>query len=83
MVGVEEPQLLVAMNGVEGVIDIQHDTPRHLPEAPAVELDHGPCHAQQGPCPGQVFQPRDGRLRAERVTVRQMIQHQLEGRVMP
>jgi hypothetical protein len=82
VVGVEEPQLLLAMDGVEGVVDIQHDTPWHLPEAAAVEPDHGPRHAQQGPCPRQVLQARDGRLRAERVTTRQMIQRQLEDRVM-
>ena len=32
--------------------------------------------------PGQVLQPRDGRLRAERGTVRQAVQRQLEGRVV-
>ncbi len=82
VVGVEQSQLLIAMNSIEGVVDVEHDAPRHLPEAGAVEPDHGPRHAQQGPCPGQVLQARDSRLRAERVATRQTVQSQLEGRVM-
>jgi len=46
MVGVEQPQLLPAMDGVEGVVDIERDAARHLPEARAVELHHGAAHAQ-------------------------------------
>ena len=33
VVGVEQPQLLPAMDGVEGVVDVEHDALRHLPEA--------------------------------------------------
>jgi len=50
------------VHSVEGVVDVEHDAPRHLPEAAAVELDHGPAHAQQGTRAGQVLDARDGRL---------------------
>jgi hypothetical protein len=82
VVGVEEPQLPLPMDSVERAVDIEHDAPRYMPEAVAVELDHGPAHTQQGSCPRQVLRARDGRLRAERVTAGQLVQRQLEGRVM-
>jgi hypothetical protein len=44
VVGVEEPQLLLAMDGVEGVIDVQHDAAGHLAEAGAVQPHHGAGH---------------------------------------
>jgi hypothetical protein len=31
--GVEQAELLVTMGGVERVVDVQHDAPRHLTEA--------------------------------------------------
>ena len=33
IVGVEQPQLLAAMGGVEGIVDVQHDPARHVTEA--------------------------------------------------
>jgi hypothetical protein len=69
VVGVEEPQLLPAMDRVEGVVHVQDDPAWHLAEAGAVERDHGAGHAQQRPRPRQVLQARDGRLRAERGTI--------------
>jgi hypothetical protein len=65
VVGVEQPQLLPAMHGIEGVVDVEHDPPWHLAEAVAVDLNHRPSHAQQAPYVGQVLQPRDGRLGTE------------------
>src|SRR5215217_4929430 len=65
VVGVEAPQLLLAVDGVESVVQVQHDPTRHPAEAGAVQPDHGPCHAQQGAQVGQVLKPRDGRLRAD------------------
>jgi len=83
VVGVEQPQLLRAVGGIEGVIHIEHDPPRHLAEAAAVELDHGPGHPQQGPRSRQVLQPRDGRLRAERRILGQVVERKLEDRIVP
>ena len=82
VVGVEEPQLLRAMHRVEGVVDVEDDPAGHLAEAAAVEPDHGPAHAQQRPRPRQVLEPRDGRLRAERGLLGQMVERELEHRVV-
>ena len=38
IVGIEQPQLLAAVHGVEGVVDVEHDPPRHLPEGRAVQV---------------------------------------------
>jgi hypothetical protein len=35
------------MDGVEGVVDIKRDAPRHLAEARAVERHHGARYADQ------------------------------------
>ena len=48
VMGVEEAELLVTMGGVERVVDVQHDAPRHLTEAGTVEIDHGTPYAHQG-----------------------------------
>ncbi len=81
--GVEQPQLLPAVDGIEGVVDGEHDAMRHLPEAAAVEPHHGARHPQQRPHVRQVLEPRDGRLRAERVAVGRTIQRELEDRIVP
>ena len=83
MMRVEQAKLLAAMHGIEGVIDIEHDAPRHLAEALAIVLDHGVPHAQQRTCIGQVLGARDGRLRAQVAPVRQTLHRQLEHRVVP
>jgi hypothetical protein len=64
VVGVEQPELLAAMGGIEGVVDVESDAAWRLVEAGAVEPDHGLAHPQQVTCPRQVLEPRDGRLRA-------------------
>ena len=64
VLGVGQPQLLAAVGSIEGVVDVEGDTAWHLAEAGVVEPDHGLAHAQQVTRPGQVLEPRDGRLRA-------------------
>jgi hypothetical protein len=81
VIGVEQPQLLGAVPAVEGVVDIEDDALWHLPKRGAVLLDQRPPQAQQRPNIGQVFQPRDRRLRAQFVTRGQPVQRQLEHRV--
>src|SRR5208282_6216408 len=62
---IEEPQLLAAMNRVERVVDVERDPSRDLPEGPAIKIDHGTAHAQQGASIGQVLQTGAGRLRTQ------------------
>jgi len=81
VMGVEEAQLLPAVNGIEGVVDIEHDPLRHLFEGRAIQIDHGSPHPQQGPRIGQVLQPGDGRLRAEFPIGRREIERHLEHRI--
>jgi len=64
VVGMEEGQLLATVNGIAGVVDVQHDPSRHLLEAVAEQLDHGGHHALERGRAGQVLQPAHGRLRA-------------------
>ena len=79
--GVEQAQLLAAMHPVEGVVDIEDDALGHPPERGAVLLDQRPAQAQQRPPVGQVFQPRDRRLRAQLLIRGQSVQRQLEHRI--
>ena len=44
VMGIEQAQLLVAMHGVEGIVDVEHDLLRSLPERGAVEVDQRPSH---------------------------------------
>ena len=62
---IEQPQLLAAMHGVERVVDIENDALGNLSERLAIKIDHGAAHAQKGARIGQVFQPRDRRLRTQ------------------
>ena len=78
---VEQAQLLAAMHAVEGVVDIEDDALGHRSERAAILLDERPPKAQQRPPVGEVFQPRDRRLRAQLLARRQAIQRQLEHRV--
>ena len=41
----EQAELLAAMDGIEGVVDVEGDAAWHLAEAVAVEADHGLAHA--------------------------------------
>ncbi len=73
--------MLAAVHAVESVVDIEHDALRHLAERGTVLLDQRPPQSQQRPCVGQVFQPRDRRLRAQFLIRGQPIQRQFEHRV--
>jgi len=66
VVRIEQAHLLLAVHGVERVVHVQHDLARHLAERRAIQVDHGPAHAKQRPCVGQVLQARNRRLRAQR-----------------
>ena len=79
--GVEQAQLLAAMDRVEGVVDIQRDPLRHLAERAAVDIDQSPAQAQQRPRIRQVLQPRDGRLRTQVPVRRHAFERQLEQRI--
>ena len=39
--GVEQPQLLAAINGIERVIDVERDPLGNLAKRRAIEIDHG------------------------------------------
>jgi hypothetical protein len=78
VVGIEHAQLLLAMGGIEVVVDVEHDPSWHLAEAVAVEIDHAVAHAQQATPVRQGLQPRDRRLRAQWSARRQAPHRQLE-----
>ena len=65
IVGIEQAQLLIAVNGIEGIIDVEHDLLGSLSERGAVQLDQGPSHAHQTASIGHVLQARECRLRGE------------------
>jgi hypothetical protein len=77
-VGIEQPQLLAAMNRVERVVDIENDALGDLPEGGAIKIDHGAAHAQQGAHVGQIFQPRNRRLRTQIAVGRRQIMRHFE-----
>ena len=60
--GVEQSQLLAAVDSIEGVVNVEDDPPRHLAKRPAIEIDESAAEAQQRAYIRQVLQPRDGRL---------------------
>jgi len=66
MVGIEQAQLLATMHGVEGVIEVEDNALGYGGEAVAIQIDHGPAHAQQRARIRQVFQARDCWLRTQR-----------------
>ncbi len=45
--GVEQRQLLAAMDGIGGVVDVEHDALGHALEAVAEQIDHRQPHARQ------------------------------------
>jgi hypothetical protein len=64
VVGVEQRELLTAVNPVLSVVDIKQDASRHRLEAVAEQLDHRRHHAFERGRAGQILQPADRRLRA-------------------
>jgi len=67
---------------VFGIVDVEHDPPRHLGEAVAEQLDHRHHHAFERHAAGQVLQPAHGRLRAQiGGALGQPADRHLEGRI--
>ena len=62
VVGVEERQLLLAVHGIVGVVDVEHDARRRAGEAAAIEIDLAEPDASQRAPVGNVLQPRQRRL---------------------
>jgi hypothetical protein len=83
IVGVEQAQLLAAVHGVEGVVDVEHDAARHLAKALAVVVDQGAAHAQQDVPVRQVLGARHGGLRTQVAVFGQPVHRQLEQRISP
>ena len=53
---IKEAQLLSAVNGIEGVVDVEHNAGGHLAEAVTIVIHHGTSHPQQGARVGQVLE---------------------------
>ena len=81
VMGVEQPQLLAAMDRIERVVDVERDPLGNLVEGRAIEIDHGAAHAQQRASVGQILQPRDRRLRTQLAIRRRQIERHLEHRI--
>src|SRR5512147_164578 len=47
VMGVEQAQLLAAVDRMEGVVNVEGDPPRHLAKRPAIEIDQSTAEAQQ------------------------------------
>src|SRR5512144_3160393 len=47
VMGVEQSQLLAAVDSIEGVVNVEGDPPRHLAKRPAIEIDQSTAKAQQ------------------------------------
>ena len=78
IMSVEQPQLLSAMNRIERVVNVERNPFGYLLERLAIKIDHGATHAQQGAGVGQVFQPRDRRLRTQFAIGGRQIERHLE-----
>jgi hypothetical protein len=83
VVGVEQRQLLPAVNRVAGVVDVQRDRGRLLREALAEQIHHHRRHPRRSHPRGHVLEPAHGRLRAQRrAALWQPARRQLEQRVI-
>jgi hypothetical protein len=82
VVGVEARELLLPVHAVQGVVDVEHDPPRHRGEAVAEQLDQGHHHPLESRGPGQVLEPAHRRLGAQvRAGLGQPADRHLERRV--
>jgi len=79
--GVEQRQLLAAVNGVERIVDVEGDPLGNRSERSAIQFDHGAAHPHERAHVRQVFQSRDRRLRAEFAVRRREIERHLEHRI--
>src|SRR5436853_3712284 len=68
IVGVEQRELLVAVNRIECVIDVEHDRSGLVAIAIAELVHHRGHHPAKLDLRGCVLQPRHGRLRTQRIT---------------
>jgi hypothetical protein len=59
---VEQRQLLLAMHGIIGVVDVEHDVARRPRETAAVEIDLAETDPRECAPVGDVLQPRQRRL---------------------
>jgi len=82
VMGIEERQLLVAVNHINSVIDVERHRCGRGRIAGAIEIDHDTHHPDQVAQPGRVLPARDSRLRAQiGPAVGQPPASELEGRV--
>ncbi len=65
VVGIEERQLLVAVNDIKGVIDVERHRRGRRRIAGAIEIDHDTHQPGQVAQRGRILPARDGRLRAQ------------------
>ena len=82
IVGVEEGQLLLAVGGIGGLVDVQRDGLGHAWERAAEEIDHRKPHARQIAPGGCVLQARQAGLAHQVIAaLGQPPAGQLEGRI--
>ena len=79
--GVEQPQLLAAVDRVERIVDVERDPCGNRRKGLAIEIHHRAAHPHEGANVGQIFQPRDRRLRTEFPIRRRQIERHLEHRI--
>ncbi len=79
--GVEQLQLLAAVNRVERVVDVERDPLGNLAERRAIEIDHGAAHPQQRASVRQILQPGDRGLRTQVPIRGRQIERHLEHRI--
>ena len=80
--GVEQRELLVAMNPVAGVVDVEHDRRRRGIEGTAEDVDQGSRQAPRLAERGRVLEPAHGRLRTEiAAALRRPADRQFEQRI--
>lgn len=83
VMGIEQAQLLAAMDRIKGVVDVEGDPTRDVAERRTVEIDQRPGQADERSLLGQILQPRNGRLRAQVPLRRQPFECDLEQRIVP
>ena len=82
VVGMEQGKLLATVDPIFGVVEVEHDPPRHVFEAVAEQLNHRRHHALERDRAGQVLEPAHGRLGAELgAALGQPADRHLEGRI--
>ena len=80
VMGVEQRELLGAVDDIDGVVDVQRHLARRACVAGAIDIDHGVAHRRHLMARRRVLPARDGRLRTQiAAAVRQAPAGQLEG----